>query len=161
MITRSLRQTLTKLLLWFSISVWAHAENPSVKVIPAGYELLGAYRVSSITKIKNEKARTIPVKEALYKVFSNGQKILLFHEGLDETHHTYEIYRSDGITTEDNEGNISVTPGIQARNSTANMLKQMSITQQTLTITYFPPLSNAVHVTFAKRVPPPPVKPLK
>ncbi|MGJ8671645.1 hypothetical protein [Rubritalea sp.] len=146
-------RSLTALL--FCAFVTLHAAPPAALVVeddtvPQGYDLYGEYEVHSIIRVSSAKSRSVPLRNTVYKVYSNGQKLRLYQEGLGSVFHSYEIYRADGISDQDDNGNISIKPGLQARLITDNLVKQISVTQQKLTITQFPPLSDTVVITYAK-----------
>lgn len=112
--------------------------------LPDNYKLVGEYVLT--TKIKVEQSECIKLQNTAssYRVFSNGQFIRVYHTSVNEEFHAYEIYRADGVATNDKEGNIRVTPGIQARYTEGSLLKHLSVTHDTLTLTDFPPVSSSV-----------------
>ncbi|MFC5049944.1 hypothetical protein ACFPK9_04895 [Rubritalea spongiae] len=119
--------------------------------VPQSFELYGTYQVHSIIRVRSAKSRSIPLRNTIYRVYSNGQELRLYQEGLGSVFHSYEIYRADGISEQDDKGNIAIKPGLQARLITEDLVKQIAVTQQKLTITQFPPLSDTVVITYAKR----------
>lgn len=119
--------------------------------MPQGFDLYGSYEVHSIIRVSSAKSRSVPLRNTIYKIYSNGQEIRLYQEGLSSAFHSYVIYRADGISEQDESGNISIKPGLQARLITENLVKQIAVTQEKLTITQFPPLSDTVVITYAKR----------
>lgn len=131
---------------------------PSVALVvpsddtPAGYDLIGVYLVESISRVRSGRMISIPIKDTRYRVYSNGQELRVYQAGVSDSYHSYAIYRSDGISAEDAHGNISVSPGLQAKHSSNDTIKQLSLTQGSLTITQFPPISDTVVITFAKRL---------
>jgi hypothetical protein len=140
----------------FATLCFVEASPPAALVVednskPQDFDLLGSYEVHSIIRVRSAESRSVPLRNTLYKVYSNGQELRLYQEGLGSVFHTYEIYRSDGVSEEDDSGNISIKPGIQARLVTDTLVKQLSVTQRKLTITQFPPLSDTVVITYAKK----------
>lgn len=132
--------------------------SPSVALVvedkakTEGFDLIGVYLVKSMARVRKGKSTTIPLPDTRYRVYSNGQEIRLYHSGVSEAYHSYQIYRADGISQQDAQGNISIKPGIQASHSTNQTVKQLSVTQARLTITQFPPISDTVVITYAKRL---------
>jgi len=122
------------------------------EVKPKGFDLIGVYLVQSTIRAREGKSTTIPITDTRYRVYSNGQEIRLYQAAVADSYHSYKIYRSDGISEQDAQGNISIKPGIQASHSTNQTVKQLSVTQTRLTITQFPPISDTVVITYAKRL---------
>ena len=132
--------------------------SPSVALVvedavkPEGFDLIGVYLVKSMVRVRKGKSTTIPLPDTRYRVYSNGQEIRLYQSEVADAYHSYQIYRADGISQQDTQGNISIKPGIQASHSTNHTVKQLSVTQARLTITQFPPISDTVVITYAKRL---------
>ena len=117
-----------------------------------GFDLVGIYLVESMVRVREGKSTTTTLPDTRYRVYSNGQEIRIYQATVEGSYHSYKIYRSDGISEQDDEGNISIMPGIQASHSNKHMLKQLSVTQSQLTITQFPPISDTVVITYSKRL---------
>ena len=122
------------------------------RVKPDGFDLMGVYRVESMVRVREGKSTSSELSDTQYRVYSNGQEIRLYQTAVADSYHSYQIYRSDGISEQDSRGNISIKPGIQARLSSIQTVKQLSVTQSQLTITQFPPISDTVVITYAKRL---------
>ena len=131
---------------------------PSVALVvedvakPEGFDLIGEYLVQSMVRVREGKSRAVPLTNIRYRVYSNGLEIRLYQASVVGSYHSYQIYRADGISEQDSKGNISIKPGIQASHSTNQTIKQLSVTQSHLTITQFPPISDTVVITYAKRL---------
>lgn len=146
------------LCFFFIVLVCSSAEQPSVAIIveehetPVGFNHIGTYRVSSITKIHQGSITQYPVHKTDYSIYSNGKEIRVFQRGIPHSFHRYEIYQSKGISNRDTKGNISIQPGLQARHIQSTMTKQLNVTNDHLTITQFPPISDTILITHAKRL---------
>ncbi len=133
-------------------------QDPSVAlVVPEqesgeNYELLGDFLITTISKISaGEHLVSTPAPTQL-RLFSDSQDIKVYHSEVDDSFQLYRIYRDQGITKLDAFGNLSLEPGLQARLITDQSTKQLSLTGDTLVITEFPPITNTVVVTTAKRI---------
>ena len=62
---------------------------------------------------------------------------------------TYQIYRSDGIGVAGKSGEIDWIAGVQALNTSGEMIRQISITRNSFTMVKMPPRSHRVIVTRA------------
>lgn len=148
------------LLSWLLVGVSAPlcAAKPSVALVVedtrplAGYDFIGEYLVSSITRVRNGVAISSPIADTHYRVYSNGAELRLYQGDLTEAHHSYKIYRSDGISRVSANGSMTIQPGIQARQISGELVKHLSLTQSQLTLTKFPPISDTVIVIYAKRL---------
>ncbi|MFC4995465.1 hypothetical protein [Rubritalea tangerina] len=146
------------LFLAFSGTKTHSQQLPSVALVvednsaPEGFDFVGSYLVDSMVRIRNGKSHTITIPNTQYRVYSNGIEVRLYQSSSEGAFHSYKIYRSDGISEQDQLGNISIKPGLQARHISEDTIKQISLTQDHLTITQFPPITNTVVVTFAKRL---------
>lgn len=154
------RTTVLLLALSSTLLTATSSASPAVALVveaeevPAGYDLIGVYLVESVSRHRGGRTTTIPLRDTRYRVYSNGQKLRVYQADVEGTFHSYDIYRSDGISSEDAHGNISVVPGLQAKLTDSGSIKQLSISQGSLTMTQFPPISDTVIITFAKRLEP-------
>ncbi|NCF13429.1 MAG: hypothetical protein GWP68_08650, partial [Verrucomicrobiaceae bacterium] len=62
---------------------------------------------------------------------------------------TYQIYRSDGIGVTRKSGEIDLVAGVQALNTSAEMVRQISVTRNSITMVKMPPRSHRVIITRA------------
>ena len=119
---------------------------------PYGYDFIGVYHVESVIRVREGESFSSPIVDTSYRVFSNGSEIRLYQVNAGNAYHTYNVYRSDGISEQSTGGAIMLKPGLQARQVSSDLVKQLSLTQRSLTITQFPAISDTVVVTYAKRV---------
>lgn len=122
------------------------------EVAPYGYDFIGLYHVESMVRVRHGEVLSSPIIDTHYRVFSNGSEIRLYQVNAGEVFHTYTIYRSDGISEQSASGAMMLKPGLQARQVSSDQVKQLTLTQSSLTITQFPAISDTVVVTYAKRV---------
>lgn len=134
------------------------AAKPAVALVvedtsdTVGYDFIGEYLVSSMTRVRNGAAISSALAATHYRVYSNGAELRLYQGSLSESHHSYKIYRSDGISSVSEDGAVLIQPGIQARHVSGELVKHLSLTQKQLTITKFPPISDTVVVIYAQRL---------
>lgn len=119
--------------------------------LPDSYKLVGEYILNTKIKVEQGESHKLQNTDSAFRVFSNGQFIRVYNTSVNEEFHSYEIYRADGIAHNDDDGNIRVTPGIQARYTEGSLLKHLSVTHDTLTLTDFPPVSSSVIIFQALR----------
>ena len=134
------------------------AQEPSVAlVVPEqehveNYDLLGDFLITNVSKLSAGEYLVSTPANIQLRVFSNNQDIKVYHSEVDDSFQLFRIYRDQGITKLDQFGNLSLEPGLQARLITDQSTKQLSLTEDTLVITEFPPITNTVVVTTAKRI---------
>jgi len=116
-----------------------------------GYRKIIIYTIDSRIKVHQGTTLNQITGNLNYKVFGNGKLVRIYNTTTSDVFHEYEIYASEGISTALDSGATQISPGIQARNIQASMLKQLSVTKTSLTITQIPPLSDAITVIYAKR----------
>lgn len=119
--------------------------------LPSDYDLIGVYLTKSKIRVHNGTAIQQLAPNTTYKVYGNGQNIRVYNNEVPDAFHQYEIYRSDGISTLNEDGTTRVLPGMQARNTQSAILKQLSVSPASLTITLIPPLSDTVTIIYANR----------
>lgn len=118
--------------------------------IPGGYRLIGHYKLHS--KICVEAGHTLPVAilPLTYRVYSDGIDVRVYCRSAGEDSYTsYAIYRADGIGVTKKTGEIDVVAGVQAYCTKGEMIRQVSITRNSLTMVRMPPRSHRVVVTRA------------
>lgn len=127
---------------------------PAVLVteVPHGFNYVGTYKLVKRVKVRSGKPFLIVIPALSYRVYSDGIT-LRFYGGSDEDGHTsFDIYRSDGITRLRSGNLLENEPGVQARSTVGQVLRQVTLTGRTMTLTKFPALSDAVEITYAARV---------
>ncbi|MGB1874220.1 MAG: hypothetical protein ACPH5P_02190 [Akkermansiaceae bacterium] len=118
--------------------------------LPDTFRLIGHYQLKS--KLRVERGDVIPVviSPLDYQVFSDGIDLRLYCRAAGEdTYTTFQIYRSDGIGVSRTSGEIDLIAGVQALNTSAEMVRQISITRNSFTMVKMPPRSHRVIVTRA------------
>ena len=79
------------------------------------------------------------MKPIAFRVYTDGVRIKVAAEGDDESHTTFEIYRSDGIGRQRADGGaLEVIPGLQATSHTGGVLRHLRLSRESMTITTFP-----------------------
>ncbi len=83
-----------------------------------------------------------------FRVFTDGVRIKITAEGDDDSHTTFEIYRSDGIGRQRaGRGALEVIPGLQATSNTGGVIRHLRLSRETMTITTFPGVSDQTIVS--------------
>lgn len=116
----------------------------------ADFKHVGDFLLQSHFKLTGAKVTPIPMKPIAFRVYTDGTRIKVAAEGDDESHTTFEIYRSDGIGRQRNDGGaIEVIPGLQATSHTGGVLRHLRISSDSMTITTFPGVSDQTIVSHA------------
>lgn len=111
---------------------------------------VGDYLLQTHFKLTGGKITHIPVKPIAFRVYTDGVKIKVMAEGDDESHTTFEIYRSDGIGRQRSGGGaLEVIPGLQATSRTGGVLRHLRLSGESMTITTFPGVSDQTIVSYA------------
>lgn len=142
------------LIITMSLSVLAGAvlaggeERPAK--LPAGFRYIGHYKLNSKIRVENGDTMPVVISPLVYRVFSDGidVRVYCFASG-EDSYTTYEIYRSDGIGVARKSGEIDVVAGVQASCTKGDMVRQLSVTRNSLTMVKMPPRSHRVIVTRA------------
>ena len=114
------------------------------------YKHVGDFLLQSHFKLTGTKVTPIPMKPIALRVYTDGIRIRVSVEGEDESHTTFEIYRSDGIGRQrKGSGALEVIPGIQAMSNVGGMLRHLRLSRESLTITTFPGVSDQTVVSYA------------
>jgi hypothetical protein len=116
----------------------------------AEFKHVGDFLLQSHFKLTGDKITPIPMKPLAFRVFTDGVRIRLAAEGDEESHTTFEIYRSDGIGRQrSGRGALEVIPGLQATSNTGGVLRHLRLSRESLTITTFPGVSDQTIVSHA------------
>lgn len=111
---------------------------------------VGDFLLQAHYKLTGAEMRPIPMKPIAFHVFTDGITIRVSPEGDEESHTSYEIYRSDGIARQRTEsGALEVVPGVQASTTTGGTLRHLRLSKESLTITTFPGVSDQTIVSYA------------
>jgi hypothetical protein len=111
---------------------------------------VGDFLLQSHFKLTGDKLTPIPMKPIAFRVFTDGVRIRISAEGDEESHTTFEIYRSDGIGRQRSGGGaLEVIPGLQATSHSGGVLRHLRISAESLTLTTFPGVSDQTIVSYA------------
>ncbi len=111
---------------------------------------VGDFLLQSHFKLTGGKVTPIPMKPIAFRVFTDGVRIRVFAEGDEESHTTFEIYRSDGIGRQrQGSGALEVIPGLQATCKTGGVLRHLRLSRESMTMTTFPGVSDQTIVSHA------------
>ena len=115
-----------------------------------GFKHVGDFLLQSHFKLTGGKITPIPMKSIAFRVFTDGVKIKVTPEGAEESHMTFEIYRSDGIARQrTGSGALEVIPGLQATCNTGGVLRHLRLSRESMTITTFPGVSDQTTVSYS------------
>lgn len=125
---------------------------------PAGeFRHVGDFMLQSHFKVTGDKVTPIPIKTMMFRVFTDGM-VIRVSAGEDAVS-TFEIYRSDGIGRQRNEGGaLEVIPGVQATSRNNNVLRHLRMSAESMTVTTFPGVSDQTiisHSVAAEAIEPP------
>ncbi len=116
----------------------------------AEFKHIGDFLLQAHFKLTGDKMTPIPMKPIAFRVYTDGVRIKVAAEGDDESHTTFEIYRSDGIGRQRSGGGaLEVIPGLQATSQTGGVLRHLRLSRESLTLTTFPGVSNQTIVSHA------------
>ncbi len=123
------------------------------------FKHIGDFLLQAHYKLTGDKMTPIPTKPIAFRVFTDGVSIKVVAEGDEESHTTFEIYRSDGIGRQRSGGGaLEVIPGLQAFSRAGGVLRHMRLSREAMTITTFPGVSDQTivsHSVAAEPNPPP------
>ena len=116
----------------------------------AEFRHVGDYLLQAHFKMTGATLTPIPMKSIAFRVYTDGVSVRISPEGEEESHTTFEIYRSDGIGRQrTGSGALEVIPGIQASSNAGDTLRHLRLSKQSLTITTFPGVSDQTIVSYA------------
>lgn len=114
------------------------------------FKLVGDFLLQSHFKLTGDKITPIPMKPIAFRVYTDGVHIKVSAEDDDESHTTFDIYRSDGIGRQrTGRGALEVIPGLQATCHSGGILRHLRLSRETMTITTFPGVSDQTIVSHA------------
>ncbi len=139
-------------MLTMSLSVFSGAlygaDRPAN--LPVGFRFIGHYKLSSKIRVENGDTMPVVISPLVYRVYSDGIDVRVYCLTAGEESFTnYEIYRSDGVGVARKSGEIDVVAGVQAYCTKGGMIRQLSVTRNSLTMIKMPPRSHRVLVTRA------------
>lgn len=119
--------------------------------LPVGYRYIGSYQLNSKLRVENGVSQAVVISPLIYRVFSDGMEVRVYCKTAGEDSFTaYDIYRSDGVGVAKTTGEIELVAGVQAFSTKGKMLRQISVTRNSLTMVKTPPRSHRVIITRAK-----------
>lgn len=125
----------------------------------AEFKHVGDFLLQSHFKLTGDKVTPVPMKPIAFRVYTDGVRIKVSAEGDDESHTTFEIYRSDGIGRQrSGRGALEVIPGLQATSHTGGVLRHLRLSRESLTITTFPGVSDQTIISHAVAAEPKPAE---
>lgn len=114
----------------------------------AEYKHVGDFLLQAHFKLTGQQVTPVPMKPIAFRVFTDGVHIRVAAEGDDESHTTFEIYRSDGIGRQrQGAGALEVIPGLQATSNVGGVLRHLRLSRESMTITTFPGVSDQTIVS--------------
>ncbi|MBK1830361.1 hypothetical protein JIN77_06470 [Verrucomicrobiaceae bacterium R5-34] len=138
------------------LAAWASAAEGSDRPdkLAESYRLIGHYQLVSKLRVENSQAEAVVISPLRYRVYSDGMEIRVYVRSSNEDSYTaYNIYRADGIGVAKSSGELEMVAGVQAFNTEGKMLRQISVTRNSLTMVKTPPRSHRVIITRAKAIP--------
>jgi hypothetical protein len=119
-------------------------------VSAAEFKHVGDFLLQAHFKLTGQQVTPIPMKPIAFSVFTDGVRIRVTAEGDDDSHSTFEIYRSDGIGRQrQGAGALEVIPGVQAMSNAGGTLRHLRLSRESMTITTFPGVSDQTIVSHA------------
>jgi len=126
----------------------------------ADFKHVGDFLLQSHFKLTGDKITPIPMKPIAFRVYTDGTRIKVATEGDEDSHTTFEIYRSDGIGRQrSGRGALEVIPGLQATSQTGGVLRHLRLSRESMTITTFPGVSDQTIVSYSIAAEPKPAEP--
>lgn len=119
--------------------------------VPVEFRLIGTYTLAKRIKVRNGEGFPVAINPVDYRLYTDGITVRCYAGGGD-AFTAFEIYRRDGITVSRPGGLVETVPGIQAKTFVGDVLRQMALSEERLTLTKFPALSDIVEITYASRV---------
>lgn len=117
---------------------------------------IGDFIIKSRLKVTSGQVLPVAIKPLRLSAFTDGISVRISTSGDSDNASDYTIYRSDGIGRQKtSSGALEVVPGVQATSEQSGIFRQLRLTQESLTITTFPGVSNQIVITHAQLAPPP------
>jgi hypothetical protein len=118
--------------------------------LPQEFRKIGTYKLSKRVKVRDGEVFPVAINEVIYEVYTDGISVRCY-AGEGDAFTSFEIYRRDGITVSRSRGLVETVPGIQAKTFVGDVFRQLSLTEEKLTLSKFPALSDIVEITYAER----------
>lgn len=117
---------------------------------------IGDFIIKSRIKVTSGQVFPVAIKPLRLSAFTDGISVRISTSSNSDSASDYTIYRSDGIGRQKtNGGALEVVPGVQATSEQSGIFRQLRLTQDTLTLTTFPGVSDQIVITHAQLAPPP------
>ncbi|MGB6221988.1 hypothetical protein [Haloferula sp.] len=117
---------------------------------------IGDFIIKSRLKVTAGQVLPVAIKPLRLSAYTDGISVRISTSSDSESASDYTIYRSDGIGRQKSAGGaLEVVPGVQATSEQSGIFRQLRLTQDSLTITTFPGVSDQIVVTHAQLAPPP------
>ncbi|MEX1114677.1 MAG: hypothetical protein WEB53_05475 [Akkermansiaceae bacterium] len=114
----------------------------------AEFKHVGDFLLQAHFKLVGQQVTPIPMKPIAFRVFTDGVQIRVSAEDDEDSHATFEIYRSDGIGRQrQGAGALEVIPGLQAMSNVSGTLRHLRLCSESMTITTFPGVSDQTIVS--------------
>lgn len=121
--------------------------------LPVGFRFIGNFELNSKIRVERGEATPVVIAPLTYRVYSDGMDVRIYCRVADEDNYSvYSIYRSDGIGVVRRSGEIDLVAGVQASSNKGGMIRQISVTRNSLTMVKMPPRSHRVIITRAMAV---------
>ena len=121
--------------------------------LAVGFRFIGYYKLNSKIRVESGESMPVVISPLIYRVYSDGIDVRVYCKASGEESFTsYEVYRSDGIGVARRSGEIDVVAGVQGYCTKGEMIRQVSVTRNSLTMVKMPPRSHRVLVTRAVAV---------
>ena len=121
------------------------AQERKPNKLPSSYRHIGTYKMISKIKVEKGEAMSVVITPLVYRVYSDGIEVRVYCRAAGEDSYTaYQIYRSDGIGAARASGQIDFIAGVQAMSNKAEMMRQISVTRESITMVKMPPRSHRV-----------------
>lgn len=122
----------------------------NLAVSASEFRHVGDFLLQSHFKITGPQVTPIPIKPVVFSVFTDGVKIRVTAEGDENSHSTFDIYRSDGIGRQrQGAGALEIIPGLQATSHLSGILRHLRLSRESMTITTFPGVSDQTIISYA------------
>lgn len=146
-----IRTTAMVALLLLLPGVSAPGQDGEAGEVPVEFRLIGTYTLTKRIKVRNGEGFPVAINPVDYRLYTDGITVRCY-VGAGDAFTAFEIYRRDGITVSRPGGLVETISGIQAKAFVGDVLRQMALSEERLTLSKFPALSDIVEITYADRV---------
>ena len=124
--------------VWLALALAVLAGSRSAaedSAIPPEFDYVGSYQLVKRVKVRSGKPFGIAIPALQYRVYTDGISLRFYGEDERNGFTSFEVYRSDGITRLRDESLLENVPGVQARSTVGQVLRQVTLTADSLTLT--------------------------